>query len=154
MTQIVANDLYRKTIVPRKNIDPAKAERVELLISRYGTIVVIIIAILMAWNPPASLAVFLWIGVGGIVSATAGPLCVGTLWKRATKKAAIISAITGSIAYWTIYLPIGFGFTNPFGAAGISVLIGMGTMVIATYLTAKPSKPEMERLFGEEAKTM
>jgi len=150
LTQIVANDLYRKTIVPRKGIDKEKAEKVEMLISRYGTFVVLGVAILMAWNPPQSLAVFLWIGIGGIVSATAGPLCVGTLWKRATKSAAIFSMLAGSIAYWIIYLPIGFGFTNPFGAAGISVLIGFVTMFVGTLVTAKPADKEIERIFGND----
>ncbi|WP_264739027.1 sodium:solute symporter family protein [Cytobacillus firmus] len=148
LTQILANDIYRKTIVPRKGIDPEKAEKVEMIISRYGTFVVLGVAILMAWNPPQSLSVFLWIGIGGIVSATAGPLCVGTLWKRSTKTAAITSMLAGSISYWVIYLPIGFGFTNPFGAAGISVLIGMATMYIVTLATAKPSEKEIERVFG------
>lgn len=149
LTQILANDIYRKTIVPRRGIDPVKAEKVEMLISRYGTFVVLGVAILMAWNPPQSLAVFLWIGIGGIVSATAGPLCVGTLWKRSTKTAAITSMLLGSIAYWVIYLPIGFGFTNPFGAAGISVLIGMASMVLVTLVTAKPTSKEIERIFGD-----
>ncbi|MCS0671285.1 sodium:solute symporter [Cytobacillus firmus] len=148
LTQILANDIYRKTIVPRKGIAPEKAEKVEMMISRYGTFVVLGAAILMAWNPPQSLSVFLWIGIGGIVSATAGPLCVGTLWKRSTKTAAITSMLTGSISYWVIYLPIGFGFTNPFGAAGISVLIGMATMYIVTLVTAKPTEKEIERVFG------
>lgn len=148
LTQILANDIYRKTIVPRRGIDPEKAERVEMLISRYGTFVVLAVAIFMAWNPPASLSVFLWIGIGGIVSATAGPLCVGTLWKRSTKPAAISSMLLGSISYWVIYLPIGFGFTNPFGAAGISVMIGMASMFIITLATAKPTDKEIERVFG------
>lgn len=149
LTQIVANDIYRKTIVPRKGIDTAKAEKVEMLISRYGTFVVLAVAIFMAWNPPQSLAVYLWIGIGGIVSATAGPLCIGTLWRRATRTAAITSMLIGSISYWIIYLPIGFGFTNPFGAAGIAVLLGMASMVIVTLVTAKPTDKELQRVFGD-----
>lgn len=149
LTQILANDIYRKTIVPRKGIDPVKAEKVEMMISRYGTFIVLAAAILMAWNPPQSLSVFLWIGIGGIVSATAGPLCVGTLWKRSTKTAAITSMLLGSISYWVIYLPIGFGFTNPFGAAGLSVLIGMASMFVVTLVTAKPTDKELKRVFGD-----
>lgn len=149
LTQIVANDIYRKTIVPRRNIDSNKAERTELLISRYGTLVVLAIAVFLAWNPPASLAVYLWIGIGGIVSATAGPLCIGTLWKRATKTAAITSTLIGSVVYWIVYLPIGFNFSNPFGAAGIAVLFGMASIVIMTFLTAKPSQAEVDRIFDE-----
>jgi SSS family transporter len=137
LTQLLANDIYRKTIVPRINVTKEKAEKTELMISRYGTFVVIIVGILMALNPPKFLAVFLWIGIGGIVSATAGPLVVGALWKRATKGGAIISLLTGTIVYWVVYLPFGFNFSNPFAAAGLGVLVGMVTMIIYT-LTATP----------------
>lgn len=148
LTQIFANDIYRKTIVPRMNISSEQAERTEMRISRYGTFVVLAVAVLMSWNPPASLAMFLWIGIGGIVSAVAGPLCVGTVWKRATKTAAITSALVGSVVYWMVYLPIGFNFSNPFGAAAIAILIGMATMVVVSLTTRQPSHSELARIFN------
>ncbi len=132
LTQLLANDLYRKTIVPRINISKEKAERNELLISRYSTFVVIAAGIMLAWSPPKFLAVFMWIGIGGIVSATAGPLIVGGLWKRATKKGAIISLLAGTLTYWFVYLPFGLNFTNPFGAAGLGVIVGMTVMFVYT----------------------
>ncbi|WP_257349803.1 sodium:solute symporter family protein [Pseudalkalibacillus decolorationis] len=143
LTQLLANDLYRKTIVPRINISKEKAERNELLISRYSTFVVIAAGILFAWSPPKFLAVFMWIGIGGIVSATAGPLIVGGLWKRATKKGAIISLLAGTLTYWFVYLPFGLNFTNPFGAAGLGVLIGMTTMFVYTKV-ATPVVPKQK----------
>ncbi|WP_228440931.1 sodium:solute symporter family protein [Novibacillus thermophilus] len=137
LTQLLANDLYRKTIVPRLNISKERAERNELLISRYSTFVVIVVAVIMAWTPPEFLSVFMWIGIGGIVSATGGPLVVGALWKRATKPAAVASLIAGTVTYWTVYLPFGFNYSNPFGAAGIGVLVGMAVMYIVTVATTK-----------------
>ena len=137
LTQLLANDLYRKTIVPRLNISKERAERNELLISRYSTFVVIVVAVIMAWTPPEFLSVFMWIGIGGIVSATGGPLVVGALWKRATKPAAVASLIAGTVTYWTVYLPFGFNYSNPFGAAGIGVLVGMVVMYIVTVATTK-----------------
>jgi SSS family transporter len=135
LTQLLANDLYRKTIVPRIKISKEKAERNELLISRYSTFLVIAAGIWIAWNPPQFLAIFMWIGIGGIVSATAGPLVIGALWKRATKQGAIASLILGTITYWFVYLPFGLNFSNPFGAAGIGVIVSMAVMVIYTLLT-------------------
>lgn len=135
LTQLLANDLYRKTIVPRIAITKEKAERNELLISRYSTFLVIAAGIWIAWNPPQFLSIFMWIGIGGIVSATAGPLVVGALWKRATKPAAIASLLLGTFTYWIVYLPFGFNFSNPFGAAGIGVLVSMAVMVGFTLLT-------------------
>ncbi|WP_221568451.1 sodium:solute symporter [Alkalihalobacillus sp. TS-13] len=149
LTQLLANDLYRKTIVPRINISKEKAERNELLISRYSTFLVIAAGILFAWSPPKFLSVFMWIGIGGIVSATAGPLIVGALWKRATKKGAIFSLLAGTLTYWFVYLPFGLNFTNPFGAAGLGVLVGMITMFAYTKLaTPVVSEENDERLTG------
>ncbi|MGP4079915.1 sodium:solute symporter family protein [Pseudalkalibacillus sp. R45] len=149
LTQLLANDLYRKTIVPRIKISKEKAERNELLISRYSTFLVIIAGIMFAWSPPKFLSVFMWIGIGGIVSATAGPLIVGGLWKRATKKGAIFSLLSGTLTYWFVYLPFGLNFTNPFGAAGLGVLVGMITMFVYTKLaTPVVSKESDERLTG------
>lgn len=138
LTQLLANDIYRKTIVPRLNITKERAERNELLISRYGTFVVIIVAVFLAWTPPKFLSVFMWIGIGGIVSATGGPLVIGALWKRATKSAAAASLIAGTVTYWVVYLPFGFNFSNPFGAAGIGVLVSMAVMYVYTVATTKP----------------
>lgn len=132
LTQLFANDLFRRTIVPRINISPEKAERYELLISRYSTFLVIAAGIWLAWSPPKFLSVFMWIGIGGIVSATAGPLVVGALWKKATKTGAILSMLAGTFTYWFVYLPFGLNFTNPFGAAGIGVLVGMFVMIAHT----------------------
>ncbi|MFS8580551.1 MAG: hypothetical protein LOD88_11075, partial [Novibacillus thermophilus] len=69
--------------------------------------------------------------------ATGGPLVVGALWKRATKPAAVASLIAGTVTYWTVYLPFGFNYSNPFGAAGIGVLVGMAVMYIVTVATTK-----------------
>lgn len=142
LTQLLANDLYRKTIVPRINISPEKAEKNELLISRYSTIIVIIAGILFAWSPPKFLSIFMWIGIGGIVSATAGPLVVGALWKKATKTGAILSMLAGTITYWFIYLPFGLDFKNPFGAAGLGVLVGIVVMVLHTLLASTSTVTE------------
>ncbi|CAM3849295.1 sodium:solute symporter family protein [Alkalicoccus chagannorensis] len=151
LTQLLANDLYRKSIVPKINITREKAERNELLISRYSTFIVIAAAIVIAWSPPEFLSIFMWIGIGGIMSATAGPLIVGALWKRATKVAAISSLLAGTISYWIIYLPFGFDFSNPFGAAGLGVIIGMATMYFVTIATS--SKQDIGTLYEKTAPT-
>lgn len=138
LTQILANDIFRLSIVPKTKLSAEKAEKYELLISRYSTFLFLILAGIVAWNPPEFLSIFMWIGIGGIVSATAGPLVIGSLWKRANKASAIVSLAAGTISYWVIYLPFGFDVSNPFAAAGMGVLISMIAMVIMTLATSKP----------------
>ncbi|WP_414049232.1 sodium:solute symporter family protein [Macrococcus animalis] len=153
LTQILANDLFRLSIVPKMNISEEKAEKYEMQISRYSTFLFLILAGIVAWNPPEFLSIFMWIGIGGIVSATAGPLVVGSLWKRANRISAIISLVMGTISYWFIYLPFGLNVSNPFAAAGYGVIISMITMVIATLVTSKPTDNNL-LLFDEIVEEM
>lgn len=138
LTQILANDIFRLSIVPKINISSQKAENYELLISRYSTFLFLILAGIVAWTPPEFLSIFMWIGIGGIVSATAGPLVIGSLWKRANRKSAFISLLAGTASYWVIYLPFLLDVSNPFAAAGMGVIISMLTMVVSTLTTSKP----------------
>ena len=98
----------------------------------------------MAWNPPQFLSIFMWIGIGGIVSATAGPLVVGALWRRATKPGAITSLLVGTLSYWYIYLPIGLGVSNPTAATGSGVLLSMITMVVFTLVAGNKNQMDTE----------
>lgn len=74
------------------------------------------------------------------MAATAGPIVVGGIWDRANKTAAISSLIAATVVYWFVYLPIGLNFSNPFGAAGIGVIVGMLTMYIVTIATTESPK--------------
>lgn len=143
LTQLLANDLFRLSIAPRLKISTEKADRIELNISRIATPIVLIVAAIVALNPPQYLSIFMWIGIGGIVSSTAGPLVIGSLWKRANKTSAIISLLVGTAAYWIIYLPFGFDVSNPFAAAGLGVIISMITMVIAVLATTKKNEDNL-----------
>lgn len=146
LTQLLANDLFRLSIAPKLKIPTEKADRIELNISRIATPIVLIIAAIVAVNPPQYLSIFMWIGIGGIVSSTAGPLVIGSLWKRANKTSAIISLLVGTAAYWIIYLPFGFDVSNPFAAAGLGVIISMATMVIAVLITTKKNEDNLTKV--------
>ena len=50
----------------------------ELLISRWSTVVVLILCTLLAWLfMQRNIALIVWIGVGGMMAAFAGPLVLG-----------------------------------------------------------------------------
>lgn len=152
ISQILANDLYRKTFA--RNQPTEVVERNALRIGRVGVGLALVGAVAMAWNPPEFLSILLWIGIGGIVSGMAGPILVGSLWRRATKPAAIISFVVGVVSYALIYLPyldpLGVA-DNPFAAAGYSVIIASAAMVVATLLTRPMPEEFLEELFGDGA---
>jgi SSS family transporter len=139
---IFSNDLYKKTYAPRfqRHRSRAEIDRTALWISRVFTVLAALTAMVLAWNPPRFLAVLLWIGVGGIMSGAAGPLLVGAMWRRATKPAAIASFLTGTLLYAALWLVV--GWENPFGAAGVCVLVASSVMVVVSLLT-KPLSPEL-----------
>ncbi len=145
VSQLLANDLYRKTFASDENSE--ETDHRALLIGRVGVALALVVGVIIAWNPPQFLSVMLWIGVGGIVSGLAGPVLIGSLWRRATKTAAIASFLVGVGCYALIYLA--FMSENPFGAAGYSVIIASAVMLAVTPLT-KPMPPEFgAEVFGD-----
>jgi SSS family transporter len=154
-SQIFANDLYRRTFA-KNNPNKEQVERNSLLIGRVGVVLSLLLGIYMAYNPPASLAMFLWIGVGGMVSGLAGPLAIGALWRRANKQGAVTSFTVGVICYATLYmgwLPGLEAITNPFAASGYSILVASPVMVIVTLLTKPMSQDHLNSLYGPKVPT-
>ncbi len=147
---IFSNDLYKRTLAPviHKHKTEQQIDRIALNISRVAIVFVGLAAVGLAWNPPKFLAVLLWIGVGGIVSGMTGPLFIGSLWKRATKTAAILSFLTGVLLYAYLYLI--YGWKNPFGVAGTCVVVTSVVMVVASLLTRPLPQEHLDRIFSSD----
>ena len=143
MSTSIANDIYRKFLVPRGIVktDPEKVEATAFKLSRYTVIVIGIVAFLLALNPPDSIGMYIWIGISGVVSGTLGPLLIGIYFpKLATATAAKVSLVTGVLSYLIIAL---LNFEKSTMAAGAwAVLIGVAAMVIAGYFTKPKKQPE------------
>jgi Na+/proline symporter len=143
-----SNDIYRRTLAPRLHSDrsPREIDRIALWISRSAILFVAAAATFLAWNPPEFLSILLWIGVGGIVSGAAGPLLIGSMWRRATRPAAIASFLTGVSLYAAFWLVI--GWQNPFGAAGVAVTVASLVMVGVSLVTRPPDPEHLDRVFS------
>lgn len=138
MSTVIANDIYRKFLVPRGivNTAPEKVDEVSLKVSRYSVIIVGILSYLLVINPPASLGMFLWVGISGVASGTMGPLLAGLFWpKIATKAAAHVSLIAGVTSY-IIILITDFEESN-LAAGAWAVLVGLLAMIIVGLFTQK-----------------
>lgn len=152
LSVIWSNDLYRKTFA--KFIHPKKTEkeidRNTLIISRVFTVLAILTTAYYAWEPPEFLSVLLWIGVGGIMSGAAGPLLIGSMWRRATKSGAIASFLSGTMLYAFFYLIHGWGEANPFGAAGVCVIVASVVMIVVSLLTKPMAEEKLDEIFNPE----
>jgi Na+/proline symporter len=150
ISQLLANDLYRKTFA--RNVPAEVADRRALAIGRVGVALALLGGVALSWNPPESLVMLLWVGIGGLVAGLAGPVLIGSLWRRATKTAAITSFVVGVVGYALIYLPFWDPLDaagNPFAAAGYSVLIASAVMVATTLLTKPMPEEFLARVFGD-----
>lgn len=155
ISQIFANDLYRKTYVPMKDDQPDQeaVDRRALWISRTSTVCVTIAAILAVRTPPEYLAVLLWVGIGGIIASYGGPYLVGTLREETSKTAAITAFVAGFLTFFVLHLGPRFGLyqgwfpynQNPFAASGI----GFMASCALTYVVSKFTEPLPEEHLDE-----
>ena len=105
-SQVIANDLYRRTIVPRLK-NPPNAEQLDrriLSISRVSTVVVLFICAALAWAlVETNIALIVWIGNGGMMAAFAGPLVVGALWRGVTRTGAYAGLVSGFVTFLILH---------------------------------------------------
>ena len=81
-------------------------------------------------------------------------------WKRATKQAGVTSIILGTLTVVTFDIIIPSFFPewivdeDPFGIPSIypGLLVAIGSLVIVSYMTPKPTKEVLEKLFPEKQK--
>lgn len=130
--QALANDIYRVTLAERMGHDPVKAERWVKIISRVATILVAIIATLMVMDPPPYLTLFLWIGVGGVLSATSGPVLLGLYWKGTTRTAAYVTVLGCFGVY--LWLTVGLNWGG-MPATGLMFLVSLVVTLVVSLVT-------------------
>ncbi|MEM8769226.1 MAG: sodium:solute symporter family protein [Pseudomonadota bacterium] len=108
-SQIIANDIYRRTLVPRMKLDLSHdaLDSSVLAISRISTVVVVLLCMGLAWALiDTNIAIIVWIGNGGMMAAFAGPLVVGALWRGVTKHGAYAGLMSGFGTFALLYLRV------------------------------------------------
>jgi sodium/pantothenate symporter len=149
MSTLVANDVYRKYLVPKGIIKATEeqAEKTALRLSRITVLVVGVIAYILVLNPPPSIGMYIWIGISGVASGTLGPLLIGLfLPSLATRTAAKISLVCGVGSY--ILILWSGTITSTMAAGAGAVCIG----VLAMILTGIFTKGNEDSTFVEEEK--
>lgn len=168
--QIFANDIYRRTLAPRwgEGKDDEHVDRVALKISRIATVLVLVGAVALAWNTrDKNVALLVWIGVGGMMAASAAPMFLGVLWRRATKEGSITGFVVGGAAFSILHsgsIPVEWfsggmldvvmtwldsQSNNPFACATLGAGISIASMVIVSLLTTPPTDEHLKRVFGD-----
>ena len=170
-SQIFANDIYRLSIVPRLKVKPSEAQvdRVALLVSRVGSMVVVAGSIWLAWvSQSMNVALMIAGGIGGMIAAIAGPIFAGILWSGATRAGALAGFVVGGVSFFPIKagwidphwfvggpfeqaaLWLALQAPNPFSCSTISALLSIFTVVLVSWFTERPSPSHLQRVFGDQ----
>ncbi|MDE0757403.1 MAG: sodium:solute symporter family protein [Pseudomonadales bacterium] len=170
-SQIIANDLYRRTIVPitRPDLTPEQLDQRVLKISRISTVAVLLICMVMAWSlMEVNVALIVWIGVGGMMAAFAGPLVIGALWRGVTTNGAFAGLLGGFGVFivlhsqilepaWFAGSPLFSAVTwlrsegpNPYSCAVIGEIVSITLTVVVSKLTQPLPEDLIDTLFNTE----
>lgn len=168
-SQVFANDIYRRTLV--KVLHPqASVEEIDhnvLRISRWSIIFVLLSAAVLAWfSIGQNIALMVWVGLGGMMAALAGPLILGVFWRGVTKQGAIWGFIVGAVSFTVLrnaWLPAGSaegsfieqGFfwmasqaNNPFACTTIGEALSIVVTVGVSLSTPSLPKQHLDMVFG------
>lgn len=167
-SQIFANDLYRRTLAPRWHPDdaPERIERRVLLISRVASVFVMLAACYLALQMlTTNVVIVIWIGLGGTMAATAGPVILGALWKSVTRLGALWGFGAGAVAFLVLKMawlpelsgtPLAGGAQwllaqapNPFSCSTLGILFGMTTTWLVSLATPALPSEHLDRVFGQ-----
>jgi Na+/proline symporter len=115
-SQVFANDIYRRSIVPRahKHLSEAEVDKNVLLISRVVTVLTLVGAALLAWAvKDRNVVLLIWAGVGGFIAAMSGPLVLGSVWNGVSRAGALWGFWVGAIVFVLIHgHVVSFGWLN------------------------------------------
>ena len=154
-SQVFANDIYRLSIVPRwrAHLSQDVIDKQVLNISRYATVLVLIGSSIMAWALlDVNIALIVWIGIGGMTSALAGPLVLGSQWAGVNKSGAIAGMIGGAFTFVLLHSKILSSIVgaapeswlaiqsgNAFTCSGIGVIVSV-VLTVAVSLMSNSEK--------------
>ncbi len=167
-SQIVANDLYRLSFVPRYRAD-LSAEEVErrvLKISRIATVVIMVLCTALAWSMlDMNVTIIVWIGTGCMMAAFAGPLILGAVWRGVTKAGAFAGLLSGGIVFIVTFNAmirpewfepgvlryaaqwLEIESPNPWSCAAMGEIVSLAVTVVVSKLTAPLPAQHLTRLF-------
>lgn len=154
---VVSSSLVRD--IWQRNIEPNASESTIKKLSYWSTLLVGVIALLGAVNPPKFLQdIIVYVG-SGLAACFLIPVVVALYWPRSNSQGCIAGMLAGFLAHlmmhvWGMFLPDG-SFAKAYEPAGISpVLIGLISSAVATMVvtlaTAPVTDDVVRKYFGKE----
>ncbi len=132
-SSIAANDLVLGKVGDRFFAKKTSAERQKAALSASRGVLVLmgVVSIALALDPPELVGIFAQVGVYGLVSASLAPVALGVLVKDLDARAVFAAAIVGPLVHFTHYLVSVYGlstFVNPASTATEGVLASFAVL--------------------------
>lgn len=170
-SQVIANDLYRRTIAPKlqHHLTPNQLDKRVLLISRFSTVGVLLVCMVLAWFlMEKNIALIVFIGIGGMMAAFAGPLILGALWGGVTTAGAYAGLIAGMTTFIVLHAqlidPNWFANysvlheaslwlysqgPNPFSCTFVGEIVSIGMTLFVSNFSEKLPESHVQTLFSD-----
>ena len=162
VSQIFANDLFRRTHAPKMNLSDAQVDRAALHISRIATALVMGVCMAMAayfHTQKTNIAIIIWLGIGGMTAALTGPFLLGAIWRGVSRTGAHVGFFTGAGIFLLMSLASAFEVdlgaflnrqcANPFVRATIGGMASALVTVLISRHTPLPPAAHLDRMFGK-----
>lgn len=171
ISQIFANDIYRRSIAPRFHGEPFPeqvVDRIALKLSRAAAVLIVMGAGWLAYESQTmNVALLMASGIGGLLAAICGPIYAGILWRGATKAGALAGFIVGGTLFiilksgaleanWFadsfVEIPgvwLANQASNAFSCATIGAFASIFCVVTVSLFTHPPSAQHLKRVFGD-----
>lgn len=145
----ITNDLYKDTLVPLfwSDTDEEVIERRTHRWTRILILVLAVVALLIAFNPPEFLTGLMWVGIGAFTAAFIPVLLWSAIWDGITPAAAKMSAIVGFIIHIVGYYILGeiLGMSLwvvPWRGTGVGILTTFVLCPLLSIITRQTLDPD------------
>jgi Na+/pantothenate symporter len=132
---------------PPPGVTPAPGTSHEVMLGRMASAIAGLIALFIAYRPPALVLVITAFAWAVIASACLWPVVLGVYWKRGTRAGVTSSMVVGAI------VALGWMMAGkPFGIHGFipGVLVSLIVFVVVSLATGPPDEALVRRAWGEE----
>lgn len=127
LSAMTVNDIYKPLA---KNISPEDYARRGLLLSRIVLVVIGLVALWIAWNPPMLVGLFAQQGLYALAAASLVPILFGVLGPKGIPVYGIFAcAVVGLVGH--LYLNLSGRIYNPAVSSAYAIMMSMGVYVLS-----------------------
>ena len=130
---------------PIDDIVAEKIERRKVVVMRVLIVFFIVIALMIALNPPTFIAQLMGISWGALAGAFLAPFLIGLYWRNVTP-AAVWACFIWGVGITVVNMFLGNPI-NPINCGAIAMVGGFPVVILVSLFTPKMSKRHVDRIF-------